>query len=328
MRRQPLKSEFHSPLAELMKAFLQEKMACGNRYTSEGNYLHSLDRFLVSHGLASAELPRPLVEAWTAKRAHERPSTHQRRVGVTRRLAQYLVRHGVKAHIPDARANAIAHRRDFVPYIFTREEIARLLRAVDQIQPHAKSPLRYRVMPEVFRLLYGCGMRVGEVLALRVRHVDLDSGVLIVREAKFDKDRFVPVASSLADRLRSYDATFGLRSDDDVFFPAPGGSEYSHGAVYDTFRALLSAAGIRHGGRGRGPRLHDLRATFAVHRLEAWYRQGEDLNAKLPILSTYLGHDRLAGTQWYLRLTPNLFPDIVASLEKTVGEVIPAEVGP
>ena len=86
--------------------------------------------------------------------------------------------------------------------------------------------------------------------------------------------------------------------------------------------------GIPHGGRGRGPRLHDLRHTFAVHRLEDWIREGADLQARLPILATYMGHQSLAGTQRYLRITPYVFPNIVADLRRVVGHAIPTEVQP
>ncbi len=94
-------------------------------------------------------------------------------------------------------------------------------------------------------------------------------------------------------------------------------------SIYHQFRRLLREIGIPHGGKGQGPRLHDLRHTFAVHRLEQWYRQGENLGAKLPLLSTYMGHRSLVGTQRYLRLTPAIFPDIQRRLDKQFGQVVP-----
>jgi integrase len=179
-------------------------------------------------------------------------------------------------------------------------------------------------MPELFRVLYGCGLRVSEALKLTVSDVDLDEGVLLIREAKFRKDRLVPVSLALAARLRRYAGTFNRSSDRGVaFFPKRDGSHYDKGIIYSTFRTMLHAAGISHGGRGQGPRLHDLRHTFAVHRLEQWYRQGADLGVKLAVLSSYLGHQSLAGTQRYLRLTSSLFPEITASVEAMVGHIVP-----
>jgi integrase len=90
-----------------------------------------------------------------------------------------------------------------------------------------------------------------------------------------------------------------------------------------TFRWMLRAAKIPHGGRGHGPRIHDLRHTFAVRRLEAWYREGVDVGTKLPVLSTYLGHESIAGTQRYLQLTVSLHPDLSSALEQRYGALIP-----
>ena len=124
-------------------------------------------------------------------------------------------------------------------------------------------------MPEVFRLLYGCGFRIGEVLNLRIDDVDLNCGVLTVREGKFGKDRLVPPALPLVERLRSYDAAVsavvGARRGDAFFFPSRRGGAYRLGAVYIVFRQLLFNCDIPHGGKGKGkgkgkgPRVHDLR---------------------------------------------------------------------
>ena len=106
-----------------------------------------------------------------------------------------------------------------------------------------------------------------------------------------------------------------------MFFPAPDGGPYSTVTVYGLFRQLLRKCAIAHRGRGKGPRLHELRHAFAIHNLERWYRQGENLDAKLPLLAAYLGHRSLAGTQRYLCLTPELFPDISRRLEDFSGHV-------
>jgi integrase len=160
-------------------------------------------------------------------------------------------------------------------------------------------------------------------LRLRVRDVDLDRGVLTVRQGKFRKDRLVPPALSLVSRLRKYADGFGDRPPDAIFFPGPSGGPFSLRTVYSLFRKLLLQCRIPHGGRGKGPRVHDLRHGFAVHRLLRWYREGADLDAKLPLLATYLGHQHLSGTQRYLHLTAELFPDIVARVDAAFGDVIP-----
>jgi len=111
-------------------------------------------------------------------------------------------------------------------------------------------------------------------------------------------------------------------------FPSAQRGAFSLRTVYGLFRKLLLECGIAHAGRGTGPRIHDLRHTFAVHTLLRWYRDGEDLDAKLPLLATYLGHQHLSGTQRYLHLTAELFPEITARLDAVFGEVIPRRIEP
>ena len=111
------------------------------------------------------------------------------------------------------------------------------------------------------------------------------------------------------------------------FFPAPAGQAITQGNVYKNFRRFLWQARISHGGWGKGPRLHDIRHTFAVHCLRQWVLQGKDLAAYLPILKTYLGHDSFRDTARYLRLTAELYPDITAKVEHAFGHIIPSMGG-
>ena len=179
-------------------------------------------------------------------------------------------------------------------------------------------------MPLLFRLLYGCGLRISEALNLRFQDVDLHTGVLTIINGKFNKDRLVPLSPENIHRCCDYVKEVHLFSDrNDYFFPAPNGRAVTKGNVYKNFRRFLWQARISHGGWGKGPRLHDIRHTFAVHCLRQWVLQGKDLAAYLPILKTYLGHDSFSDTSHYLRLTAELYPDITAKVEHAFGHVIP-----
>lgn len=318
---------FQSVLAPLMNRFVLEKHACGYAYCEPIRLLHRLDDFLVQERLTTLELPRSLARRWLAKKPHESARTQQQRIIVVRQFSRFLLRGGHTAYVPES---TLAARKPapFVPRMLTDEELRKFFHAVDAMEPTASSPLRHLVMPEVFRLLYGCGFRVGEVLKLRVRDVDLDRGIITVRQAKFRKDRLVPPALALVNRLRRYAEHFGNRPPDAIFFPGRSGGPFALRAVYTVFRQLLMRCGIAHAGRGKGPRIHDYRHLFAVHALRRWYRNGEDLDAKLPLLATYLGHQHLSGTQRYLHLTAELFPEIAARLGATFGEVIPRRIEP
>jgi site-specific recombinase XerD len=316
------KRAFRSALGPLMEEFLSEKRACGYSYDEPNRCLRRLDIFLVKEGLMSAELPQSLVKKWVSKSDHESPRTQQGRITVVRQFATFLCWRGYSAYVPDGTLGA-RRSSDYVPRILNRDEMRKLLHAADQLVPTARSPLRHLVMPEILRLLYGCGLRLGEVLHLRIQDVDLNQGVLTVRQGKFRKDRLVPMASTLVLRLKKYTDHLENRSRDAIFFPAPSGGSYKLRAVYSLFRALLVQCHIPHGGRGKGPRVHDLRHTFAVHTLLRWCRESETLDAKLPLLSTYLGHQNLSGTQRYLHLTAELFPEVMRRVEAAFGDVIP-----
>lgn len=198
---------------------------------------------------------------------------------------------------------------------------------------HSRFLLRRLSHGTLLRVLLLTGLRRGEALALKVSDVDLATAVLHVRCGKLGKARFVPVAADLADRLRSYDAKVRTevaeRSADDAFFPGPDGHRMGRpSTLYGTFRRVLECAGISHRGRGEGPRLHDLRHSFAVFRLLSWYEQGADLRAKLPLLATYLGHVGLETSQVYLHMTLDLVGEVTRRVEARFGDIISTEVMP
>lgn len=322
----PSMPTFESVLAPLLEGHLREKRAGGYRYETEAYYLEKLDDFLVRQAQSVRGLPKATVESWTAKRGSESSKTYSSRVVVVRQFSMYLMRQGIPAYVPPP-IHTPMQSYMFVPYIFTFDEARRLLEEADRIPFYSRSPLRHIVMPEVLHLLYFCGLRVSEAVKLQVKDVNLEHGVLTIRDTKFGKTRLVPMSDSIVDRLREYDGRLGVKDQDAYFFPSRDGGRYGCQAVYIIFRRILEKIGINHRGRGRGPRLHDLRHTFAVHRLVGWYREGEDLNAMLPLLATYLGHQGMNGTQRYLHMTPELFPEVTETLNKSVGFVIP-EVAP
>ena len=318
-------SRFQSVLSACMEKFLQEKRACGYDYHEAARILRHLDNFLVQEGLATCELSASIARKWLAKKAHESAQTQRQRITLVRQFSRFLLRLGYSAYVPDSTL-AARDRSSFIPRMLSDEELRKFFQAVDALKPTARSPLRHLIMPEVFRLLYGCGFRVSEVLKLRVRDVDLNQGIITVRQGKFRKDRLVPPALPLVNRLRKYAAHFEKRPADAIFFPRPNGGPFSLYTVYKLFRQLLLQCGISHGGRGKGPRIHDARHLFAVRALRRWYQDGADLDAKLPLLATYLGHVNLSGTQHYLHLTAELFPEITARADAAFGEVIPRRI--
>lgn len=315
---------FRSLFADLLNGFLAEKRASGYKYNTAAIILKDIDGFLLREGAPSCELPHECSKRWLAKRPEEHPNTQASRVVVMRKFAQYLRRNGVDAYIPHTR---YASRRpgSFVPRIFTFAEIRVLLDTIDHLRfiPMGYSPLRHIVMPELFRVLYGCGLRISEALKLRDKDVNLDDGILEIHDTKFGKHRLVPMSPSIVKRLKRYKERTGYRGDDAYFFPSRDQGQYHPQTIRLLFRQTLSTSGIVYEGRSYGPRVHDLRHTYAVHRLIQWYREGAVLPAKIPILATYLGHKNVISTQVYLHFVPELFPEVSKSIESSVGHVIP-----
>ena len=313
---------FSSTLGPHIQQFVAERRALGFRYQREAFLLGAFDRYLRDIGHATADLPKPVVDGWLVGKPHQCAKTREHYLGAVRRLADFLVRNGVDAYVPTG-PHAAVNQHNFVAYVFTRDQMRRLLATIDAVGPDGRSPQRHLVFPMLFRVLYGCGLRCGEALRLTVSDVDLAAGVLTIREGKFRQDRLVPVAGGVLERLRQYSTLLGTRPHDSVFFPSPRGGSYSLHTPYTVFRSALRSVGIPHHGRRHGPRLHDIRHSFAVHRMEDWFRRGIDLHAKLPVLATYMGHQSLVGTQRYLRLTAEVFPDLSEKLHLAYGHLIP-----
>ena len=195
------------------------------------------------------------------------------------------------------------------------------------MKPLSKKTSKHLVIPVFIRLLYFCGLRFSEVQQLRVENVDLDNGILIIYGSKFDKDRLVPMSPEITNICRAYSEKVHAHSSGDaIYLPNTHNTIYEKRCFYSVYRDLLWKAGISHGGRGNGPRLHDLRHTFAVHCLRKWVEEYADITALLPYLSSYLGHNGLQETAYYLRLTADMFPQVTDLLLHELGDIIP-EIG-
>ncbi len=232
---------------------------------------------------------------------------------------------GYSAYIPSPMDIGKTHRT-FIPYIFTHDEIKALFHVLDSLKTpsHSGSPRRKDIIPILFRLLYCCGLRVSEAVKLKGEDVDLENGVLTIKNSKFGKTRYVPLSFETASMCREYAKTRLIGKDgEDWFFAAPDGGHYNIRSIYSMFRQYLWDAGISHGGKGQGPRVHDLRHTFAVHCLQKWVADGEDITTALPRLSAYMGHTDFSATERYLRLTAEVYPEISSLMNKKYGYVIP-----
>lgn len=305
---------------KLVIQFISHKQSQGYKYKANEESLKGFIKFLSTFVMTECRLSKELVNAYSSKRIDETFKTQANRISDFRQFAIYLNELGHEAYIPPLRKKS-KYPSSFVRYIFTHDEIFRIFVAVDNLKPSS----RYNsaiVYPILIRMLYGCGLRISEVLDLSVGDVDLEYGVLTIKKSKFNKDRMIPMSESLNAICKIFHGQVHKNSTDkDYFFKNKNGTRRSKCTVYSQFRELLWLSGIPHG--GKGPRLHDTRHTFCCHSLKNIADKGIDLYCSLPILSTYLGHSSVKATEKYIRLTEELYPDIMKRVQKITSYVYP-----
>lgn len=258
---------------------------------------------------------------------NQKPSTISREACAINGFMDFVIRKGFHAYkIPHKTLPKVY--RNFKAYIFSDEEIERMLEAANNIPYTNQNPIRQYQMPVMYLILFNCGLRTSELLNLHVKDVNLEENILIVWETKFHKNRLVPFSDVVAEALTDYFAKVPPDSEDALLFrnhKACG--KYTASGLNNHFRMLLRMAQIPYGGPGKGPRPHDIRHTFAVHCLNNWVLTGEDISIALPVLSRYMGHGGIKGTQKYLQLTAQMYPDMVSKLEERFAELIPQTGG-
>ncbi len=205
------------------------------------------------------------------------------------------------------------------PYIYTTEELCRLLAATNTLDTPL-SPLQAISFRTLLLTLYGTGLRISEALSLTLKEVNLLDRLITVRNCKFHKSRLVPTGPTLTQTLDTYARKRRQlplpAAEESAFFVTRTGNAISYDWVNDIWQILRKRADICRTDGGPRPRVHDLRATFAVHRLISWYREGADVQRMLPLLSTYLGHLDISGTQCYLSMVPELLAEACQRFEQ------------
>ncbi len=306
---------------EMLEDFINHKRSLGYKYITERDRLHRFSKYTINKGIDHKYLSKELVFGWTSRKKNEAVKTWEHRSSSLRQFALYLQSQGYEAFIPPKKHKI--RRDEYIPYIFTHKEIDHFFQAVDTILPTSRSN-KHESYPLLFRLLYCCGLRISEALNLKISDIDFNDGVLFIRDSKFNKDRLVPMSGPLADMVVKYHALFNSNNlPADYCFRNKKGTPLTHDTVYKMYRKLLWKARIPHGGKGKGPRLHDFRHAFCVHTLVRQIKNGVDLYITLPILAVYVGHKSVRATQRYVRLTAEAYPDLIEKVSRTCAYVIP-----
>lgn len=324
-------SVFTSPLASQLDRFLKYKHSLGYRYLNEEVLLCYLDRAAIDSGLEEPVIDEAFFRQFVSQASI---GSRMHRLTLARQLSRFVAMEEPRTFVPP-RSYLGIRRQQPVIRVLSREEARRFLDACDTLTGTLTGKRstrgRWLIHGTVLWTLLLTGLRRGEALGLTDEDVDLFTGVLTIRRSKFGKSRFVPIAQDVTERLKTYrekiNLRFRARRQGDVFFPGPDGRRpCCPRYLYDSFRHALDVAGISHHGRGHGPRIHDLRHTFAVLRLLSWYEEGADLQVKLPLLATYLGHIGMKTTQVYLHMTKDLVGEVIRYQKRRFGDIITAEV--
>lgn len=320
------KINYKGPFKDHIQNHLELKRVVGYKYFSEAGHFKRFDRFTQENYPYATNLTKEIVLDWCSKKTYEAQANQCSRASVIRQFGKYLDSIGVKAYILPK--GYYPTEEQYIPYIYSLEELTDFFAETDKCLYCIQCPFRHLIMPILFRMIYMCGLRVSEARLLKVDDVDLENGILTIHHSKKDNSRLVPMSDSLVERCRKYSEKVHLFPEGKIFyFPAIGDKPMTIGNVYKNFRRFLWCAGISHGGRGRGPRVHDFRHTYAVHCLKKWAEQEKDLTAYLPVLKFYMGHDSFEETAYYLRLTADVFPYITLKLERQYPGIIPEIAG-
>lgn len=315
---------YKSIFASYMEQLVLMKRGLGFKCLDMEYSFIMFDRFVINEHVSSLSITRELADKWSTPRPNESPRTRYVRIAHVAQLCGFLCSLDHESYIP--KLPRIQHSH--VAYIFSKEQITAIFDASDRMMIKCS---RYETcisaVPVLFRMLYGTGMRMGEAMALRNKDVNIKNKTIFIKGAKNGRDRRIPISASLVDACSDYiayrDLYISHRSPANTFFRSHDGEACTRRSIYLWFRRILLEAGIPHLGKGKGPRVHDLRHTYSVHALAKMTEDGLDLYYALPLLSACLGHRSLDATEQYVRLTSEMYPGLIRDLNAVCSYVFP-----
>jgi integrase/recombinase XerD len=295
---------FSSRLAPAFAQYVDLKRALGRRFDNPTRTLESLDRFLHDQASKHPDLNAPAFQAWCQTQEHVASGERRDRMLQVYNFCLYRRRTEPRCFVPDPALFPRPHQR-LQPYIFSEQEAARLLGAASGLKRVPSSPLRPEVIRLAIVLLFTTGIRRGELLRLTLGDYNCRDLTLLIRESKFHKSRLLPLNGDIAEEIDRYlharaQRKLPVSSETALIGNAPqGGRAYTGRNLALCLRPLLQQCSI-FTPKGRLPRIHDFRFSFAVNALLRWYRECADVGAKLPLLATYMGHVSVVSTHYYL----------------------------
>lgn len=327
-----MKKKFESIVGPYLTEFIAFKRSLGYKYDEQEKVLSNFDRFVLQQDQTYTGLTKQLADKWGEKRVNESDLSRYGRVVCLCQFSEYLRNCGVQSYLPQLPKYPDC---TFIPYIYSYDEIAAMFKACDNLRAKKKDmSSSLFAMPCLLRILYATGIRIGEALVLKNKDVNINDKCLTLRETKSGKDRLVPFTDSLKSVCTHYLQhrdklpVIGITNADNPFFVSLNGSCCKRDTVYHWFRKILDHAGIPFTGNRHGPRVHDVRHSFACHSFVKLSDNGMNLYCSWPYLSTFLGHQSLESTEQYVRLTAQLYPELLKDCDSLYVNILPGITDP
>jgi len=270
-------------------------------------------------------LSKKLVNTCLIKTLWESETNRAHRITKLRVLSIFMIRMGYKSVVIP---KGIASQPDYsyTPYIFSNIELKNFIKATEYYCTNTINCIhKGKAFIIVFDLLIGSGLRITETLNLKKNDIDFKKCTIFLTKTKNSKERKIPIASSTMNKIEKYMKELDADSFYQKFpylFVNWKGNVFNSDDAYKLFRKILWKANIPHQGRGKGPRIHDLRHSYGVHILAKWVHEGHNLTTALPYLSTYMGHGSLKASEHYLRIANSMYPELTQAFDDCYGWII------
>lgn len=314
-----MNKQYNSIYGPYIVQFIELKKRLGFKFATGTFILSQIDALAAHREETELGVTKEFTRIWSERRPNESEFYRYTRISHLVQFSSYLCELGTPSYIPRL---PNFPKSTFIPYIYSGKEIRQLFKACDELRlGRVNKDSCLICMPALIRLLYCTGIRIGEAIALKNEDVHLDEGYLLVRDSKNGKERIIPIPQSLVSVCREYlgyrDLLPSRKTGSSYFFVKINGQKCGQD-VRKWFKKCLDKAGIPNSAR-----LHDLRHTFAVTSLAQMAESGIDLYASLPILSNYLGHQSIGATDHYVRLTSNMYPNLINDMNAVCLDVFP-----
>lgn len=321
--------EYISSLGVYMASYLKQRQDLDFKANDIKYILLSLDHFLCEIGFSGLFFDQGTYDRWLDSIKDQKASTKYAKISVLRRFFTYMSRLGLECYIP-----RLPRKRDsgFTPHIYSEQEMERIFKACDNLRAkerHTKSIMI--IMPALIRLMYSTAIRVSEALGIKNRDVDFKRHVIVLNQTKNGSQRLAPLNTSMETVLQEYITYRNLLPVKDIaapehyLFVSSIGNTCSRCTISTYFERILLDAGIQKSNNQESHRLHDLRHSACVHSLMKMTKAGRDIYCSLPILATFMGHIKVIDTEHYLRLTQEMYPDLIkmdSSITSSINGII------